>query len=91
MSAVAVYYNSVIKYTLENIIFELNKREKDLPVFRNNVPIIVAGGLVLANGFIEKMQQAISLVDFPIKIKEVRKAKDPMTAVAHGALLAAQL
>jgi len=91
MNAVAVYYSSVIKYTLENIVFELNTRKKDLPVFRNSVPIVVAGGLVLAKGFIEKMQQAISIVDFPIKIKEIRRAKNPMTAVAHGALLAAQL
>lgn len=91
MKAISVYYSSVIKYTLENIVFELNRRKKDLPVFRNSVPIVVSGGLVLAKGFIEKMQQAMSIVDFPIKIKEIRMAKNPMTSVAHGALLAAQL
>jgi hypothetical protein len=91
MEAVSVYYGSVIKYALENIAFELGKRENDLPTFREEVPVVVSGGLTLANGFIEKVEQVMSTVTFPIKIKQIRRAKDPMTAVAHGCLLAAQL
>jgi len=89
--AVSVYYNTLINYTLRNISFELDKRKKDLPVFRNSVPIIVSGGLTLAGGFVDKFNTCLESVSFPIDIKEVRRAEDPMTAVATGALLGAQL
>lgn len=91
MEAVSVYYSSVIKYALENIAFELDKRQKDLPIFREEVSLVVSGGLTLASGFIKKVEQVMSTITFPIKIKQIRRAKDPMTAVAHGCLLAAQL
>lgn len=91
MEAVSVYYGSVIKYALENIAFELDKRQKDLPIFREEVALVVSGGLTLAGGFVEKVEQVMSNITFPIKIKRIRRAKDPMTAVAHGCLLAAQL
>lgn len=91
MEAVSVYYGSVIRYTLENIAFELNRRKKDLPIFREKVSLIVSGGLTLATGFEDKIKDVINRLEFPIKISDIRKAGDPMTAVAHGCLLAAQL
>lgn len=89
--AVSIYYGSVIKYTLENIAYELNRRKKDLPIFREEVNMVVSGGLTLATGFIGKMNDVMKTMDFPIKISNIRKAASPMTAVAHGCLLAAQL
>jgi hypothetical protein len=89
--AVSVYYSTLINYTLKNISFELEKREKDLPMFRKAVPIVVSGGLSLAGGFVEKFEQGLNKLSFPIAIKEVRRAEDPMRAVATGALLGAQL
>jgi hypothetical protein len=91
MEAVSVYYGSVIRYTLENIAFELANRKKDLPIFREEVNMVVSGGLTKATGFIGKMKQVLTTVDLPIKIADIRKAGDPMTAVANGCLLAAQL
>jgi actin-like ATPase involved in cell morphogenesis len=89
--AISVYYSTLISYIVENISFELNKRKKDLPVFRASVPVIVSGGLVLAGGFLKKFEMCLNNTTFPIKIKEVRLAENPMTAVANGCLLAAQL
>lgn len=89
--AISVYYNTLISYILENISFELNKRKRDLPVFREPVPVILSGGLVLAGGFLKKFEACLNNMVFPIKIKEVRLAENPMTAVANGCLLAAQL
>ena len=91
--AVAVYYTSVINYTLENIIYELERRKKDIPLFRAPVPIVVSGGLSLAQGFVERVEKCLSKsnMSFPFKISGVKRARDPMTAVAHGALLASQL
>jgi hypothetical protein len=91
MEAVSVYYNSVMRYVLENTVFELKRRKKSLPIFREDVVMIVSGGLTLANGFVQKMNDIIKTVDFPIGIKEIRMAKNPMTSVAGGALLASQL
>jgi hypothetical protein len=91
MEAVAVYYTSVIDYALKNIAYELGQREKELPLFRKPVPIIVSGGLSLAEGFVKKVEGVLSTVNFPIKISEVRRATDPMKAVAQGALLASSI
>lgn len=91
IEAVSVYYSSLINYTIENIIYELNRKEKELPKFRAPVPMVVSGGLVLAKGFVTKVERSLSQLNFPIEISEVRRAKNPMTAVANGALLAAQL
>ncbi|KKM62107.1 hypothetical protein LCGC14_1525010 [marine sediment metagenome] len=87
--AIAVYYGVLISYALDNIIFEL-KRSK-LPLFRNPVPIVVSGGLVLATNFIEKFRAEAATKKFPFEIKEIRRAKDPMNCVANGCLMAAIL
>lgn len=84
--AIAVYYDILISYALDNIVYELNKTK--LPSFKSEMPIVVSGGLTLANGFVEKFTSAAMNKKFPFKIKEIRRAKDPMTCVAHGALMA---
>lgn len=88
MEAVSVYYSSVINYTIQNIAYELKQREKSMPLFREPVPIVVSGGLTLAKGFVRKVQETINSTDFPIKVGEVRRAGEPMKAVANGCLLA---
>lgn len=91
MEAVSVYYSSLLNYVFSNIAYELKQREKDLPIFREPVPIILSGGLTLATGFVQKVNDVLKTVDFPIKVGEVRKATNPMHAVANGALMAAML
>lgn len=91
MEAVSVYYTSVVNYTLQNIAYELKRREGDLPRFRNPVPVVVAGGLSLAEGFVKKVNDVLATVDFPIKVGEVKIADEPMKAVANGAFLATNL
>lgn len=89
--ALSVYYNAVIKYTLENIAYELAQRKKELPIFRNEVPLIVSGGLTLAEGFVPRVKDILARLELPFKVGQVRRAADPMTSVAHGCLLAAHL
>lgn len=91
MEAVSVYYTSVVNYTLQNIAYELKQREKELPIFRNPVPIVVSGGLSLATGFTKKIEDVLRTLDFPIKHGEIRRAGEPMKAVANGCLLASNL
>jgi hypothetical protein len=87
--ALAVYYNILINYALDTIIYEL-KRVK-LPLFRSAVPVIVSGGLTLATNFVEKFTTETQIKKFPFEVKYIRRAKDPMNCVANGALLAAVL
>ncbi len=91
IEAVSVYYSAVINYTISNIVYELEVRKKELPLFREPVPIIVSGGLSLAKGFVKRVEEGLKRTNFPLKIKEVRKAESPMTTVAHGCFLAAHL
>jgi hypothetical protein len=87
--ALAVYHNHLINYALDNIISEL-KRTK-LPSFRNPIPIVLSGGLVLAENFTKKFKMESDTKTFPFDIKEIRQAEDPMTCVARGCLMAAIL
>jgi hypothetical protein len=91
MEAVSVYYTSVINYTLRRINHELNIRERELPLFRHSVPMVVSGGLTLANGFTEKVSEVLASMEFKLNIGEVRLAEDPMKAVANGCFLAASI
>jgi hypothetical protein len=88
-NAINVYYGTVIKYTLENISYELNRRRKDLPIFREDVPLVLSGGLTLAEGFVQKVENTLKTVNMPLRIGEVRRVDNPMTCVANGCLLAA--
>jgi hypothetical protein len=89
--AISVYYSSVINYVLQNISYELKKQEKKLPIFREPVPIIVSGGLTLADGFTKMFEDRLSGIVLPMAISEIRRATSPMTCVAAGCLMAAQL
>ena len=88
--AAVVYYTTVINYTIRNIAHELEQRG-DLPNFREAIPIVVSGGLTLADGFEDKFSKCLETVKFPFNISEIRKASNPMQAVAAGCLLASQL
>jgi len=86
--AISVYYSILISHVLDNILYELNK--KKLPRF-SELPIILSGGLVLVGNFTEKFNNELEGKKLPFKIKEVRKAANPMNCVAHGCLMAAIL
>ena len=87
--AIVVYYDVLINYALDNIIYELERA--NLPSFREPIPIVVSGGLTLVDNFTEKFKAESETKKFPFEIKTIRRAKDPMTCVAHGCLMAAIL
>jgi hypothetical protein len=87
--ALIVYYNVLMNYALDNIVYELERTK--LPSFREPIPIIVSGGLTLAENFVEKFKEESLKKSFPFQVKEIRRAADPMTCVAHGCLMAAIL
>ena len=90
LSAVSSYYVRLIDYTTQHLALRLSN-SSDLPKFQGPIPVVVSGGTSRAGGFVEAFRKRLSLADFPLEIKEVRHATDPLRAVARGCLLASVL
>ena len=90
LNAVSSYYLRLIDYTVRSLSARL-AGSGDLPKFTDAVPVVVSGGTSRAAGFVEAFEKRLAEGDFPLQIKEVRSAKDPLRAVARGCLLAASM
>jgi len=88
--AVSIYYRNLINYTLMNIKHRFESSE-GMPVFREPVSIVCSGGTSLVGNFIGAFQEEFHKVNFPIPVKEIRLADNPLMVVAKGALIAAAL
>jgi hypothetical protein len=90
LSAVSAYYLRLIDYTVACLCNSL-ANSSNLPRFNDAISVVVSGGTSRARGFVEAFEKRLAQADFPIQIKEVRHAKDPLRAVARGCLLAASI
>lgn len=90
--AIVLYIQSLIDYSIDNIIAHFSKVRKEI-LIPKPIPIILSGGTSLAECFVDKFRERFELYKkkFPIEISEIRQAKDPLTAVATGLLLLAQM
>ena len=64
---------------------------KSLPKFKSPLKIVVAGGTSQAQGYIKLFTKKLTENNFPLQIKEVIHAEDPLRAVAKGCLIAANV
>jgi len=87
--AIVIYYRSAISYALEKIKEEFAYNQ-DMPSFNDPVDIVCSGGTSLAGGFIDIFSDEFEKMDFPIEVKQIRLAEDPLNATAKGLLNAAQ-
>ncbi len=85
--AIAAYYRDLVQYVMANIERRF-KTGNDMPDFGEPIPIVCAGGTAAAKGFIELFREEYEKMDFPIPIKEIRMAKEPLYATAKGCLIA---
>jgi hypothetical protein len=90
LAAVASYYERLIDYTTKQLSATLTGH-KALPKFKDPLKIVVAGGTSQANGYIEIFTQKLTENNFPLAVKEVVHAKDPLHAVSKGCLIASQV
>lgn len=90
--AIALFIQTLIDYSIENIIKHFHKISNEVQIPKP-IPIVVSGGTSLAGGFLDKFRERLEKFKskFPIEISDIRSAKDPMTAVATGLLLLAQM
>ena len=90
LSAVSAYYDRLIDYTTKQLSSALSGH-KSLPKFKNPLTIVIAGGTSQANGYIEKFKEKLESNNFPLVVKEIRHANDPIHAVSKGCLIASQI
>jgi len=89
--ALVVYYKSLINYALKHIAKQFKAEQSDTEL--TAIPIVVSGGTSLPDGFIEVFESVFDKKHrkrFPLEISEVRRASNPMTAVAEGLLVQAR-
>jgi hypothetical protein len=90
LAAVSAYYERLIDYTTKNLSAALSAH-KSLPKFKDPLLVVVAGGTSQAKGYVEQFSKMLIANGFPVKVKEVRHASDPLHAVAKGCLIASQV
>jgi hypothetical protein len=90
LEAVCSYYERLIDYTTKNLSEALNQ-SKSLPKFKEPLTVVVAGGTSLAKGYVETFEKKLVENNFPLPIKVVKHASDPLHSVAKGCLIASQV
>ena len=88
--AICIYYKSLILYVLDQIKEEFFKHQGTIEL-PNAIPIVLSGGTSLPKNFKEFFEAGFNEVKakFPIAVSEIRMAKEPLSAVAQGLLVAA--
>jgi hypothetical protein len=89
-NALIIYYEDLIMTLLNNLAGLLSRVER-LPRLNQAIPIVLAGGTCLPNGFKVKFEQLLRRISLPIEISSVRLAADPLRATARGALVNASV
>jgi len=85
IEALVYYYESVLEYTIKKLIKQFNDKV-DLEI-DEELPIVVSGGTSLPKGFIELFKNLIEKYELPFNVLEIRRAKNPLTAVSEGLLI----
>jgi hypothetical protein len=89
-NALIIYYEDLIMTLLNNLVGVLSRAE-NLPRLNQAIPIVLAGGTCLPNGFKVKFEQLLKEAKMPIAISSVRLARDPLRTTAMGALVSASV
>jgi hypothetical protein len=90
LAAVSAYYERLIDYTTKQLSLALNGH-KLLPKFKNPLTIVVAGGTSQADGYVDLFSKKLVENNFPLQIKEVKHAEDPLHSVSKGCLIASKV
>jgi actin-like ATPase involved in cell morphogenesis len=87
--ALHIYYEDLMQSLIERLRAEF-RASSQLPKIDRPMPIVLAGGTAKPAGFLQKFEGMLRAGgEFPIEISDVRMAKDPLTATAHGCYIAA--
>ena len=85
LEALYYYHKALIDYTVKKIIKEFDDKV-DVEV-DEAIPIVISGGTSMPKGFLEIFRDIIAGYDLPFEVSEIRRAGNPLTAVANGLLV----
>ena len=85
LQALYHYHEALINYTVKRIIKEFEEKV-DLDI-DDAIPVVVSGGTSLPKGFLNLFKTVLSKHELPFEVSEIRRAKNPLTAVANGLLV----
>jgi hypothetical protein len=85
LEALYYYHKALIDYTVKQII-KLFDEKVDIEI-DDEIPIVISGGTSLPEGFVELFKNIISAHELPFEVSEIRRAGNPLTAVANGLLV----
>jgi hypothetical protein len=81
-----IYYEELIRHVLQKFGEHFKTTQTTVT---NSLDVVIAGGTASVPGFTDLFRRLLDEVGAPIPLGEVRLAKDPLRAVAKGALVAA--
>ena len=87
---IRTYYEAYIRYLLKYIEVQFTKNT-DMPNFPAPVDIAIAGGGGLVNGFIDVFKEQFTQKNFPIEISDIKLVTEPLSAIARGLFVEADL
>ncbi len=87
-NALTVYYDEVIENLVKNLKASISAARK-LPKMSNPIPLVLAGGTVMPDGFFDRFRAALQANELPVKLSEVRVSAEPLNSTARGLLMAA--
>ena len=85
LEALYYYHEALIDYTIKKIIKEFEDKV-DMEV-DEKIPVIISGGTSLPKGFVNLFKSSLEGYELPFDVSEVRRARNPLTAVASGLLI----
>lgn len=83
--ALTIYYEALVKYIINN----LHKELEGVKLPQTEFPVVIAGGIVLTEGFVELFKEKLSETNLPLTVSSVNRAKEPVYTVARGCLISA--
>lgn len=86
--AICAYYDDMMQ-ALVAAIRDTLSGVQNMPKLSRPIPLVLAGGSVLAAGFRDRFEKILRQTELPVAIAEVRLASNPQHSTARGALVAA--
>lgn len=83
--AIHMFYLDLIDFVVKGIGAAFSDLQS-LPQLDAPIPVVIAGGTAMPNGFLQVFERALRAARLPIEFLVVRIAKDPLNAVSLGCL-----
>jgi len=86
--ALQIYYDDLIENVVDGITEAFSRADR-MPKLDKPLTVVLGGGSALPKGFAKRFAKVLEAHELPIELAGVRMAREPLTATARGALIAA--